>query len=158
MNREKRDFFNSEKPTFETKNIKSETEGSIIEKREHEFEQRDNGPVGYRPKYQLRRMKWTFHAYDDDPFPSIPHGHSLDGNVAYKLEVYDGDIYSDGVVHCRLRKSDYERLWNDEKFKELVEKAKKYHADKELGQQLQAVGCDDFLIVEFETEVEIEVD
>jgi hypothetical protein len=33
----------------------------------------------YRPNYQLNKMKWEFHLNDDDHFPSVPHGHNIEG-------------------------------------------------------------------------------
>jgi len=114
----------------------------------------------YTPQYRLERIKWRFHPHDDDPFPSIPHGHSLDGDAAYKLQVYKGEIYKDRNVKAKLRKKEYDRLWADEKFLQLIETAKKYHADKNSGKQENIIELnnqhDDSLVVEFETEVEFE--
>lgn len=45
-----------------------------------------------RPKLPIKNMYWEFHKNDDDYWPSVPHGHSLDGN--YKLEIWSGNIYN----------------------------------------------------------------
>lgn len=42
-----------------------------------------------RPKLPIKNMYWEFHKNDDDYWPSVPHGHSLDGN--YKLEIWSGN-------------------------------------------------------------------
>ncbi|PGO53768.1 hypothetical protein [Priestia megaterium] len=115
--------------------------------------------TAYTPEYQLRKMKWRFHPHDDDPFPSIPHGHNLDGDAAYKLEVYKGDIYKGTEVYSKLKKSEHARLLADEKIKKLIKKAKKYHADKELGNHPNIIKAsnqhdDDSLVIEFETEID----
>ena len=44
------------------------------------------------PKEKVFGQRWFFHKGDDDPFPSVPHGHSEDGK--YKLSLWDGKIYS----------------------------------------------------------------
>lgn len=48
-----------------------------------------------RPKLPIKNMYWEFHKNDDDYWPSVPHGHSLDGN--YKLEIWSGNIYKTGT-------------------------------------------------------------
>ena len=44
----------------------------------------------YRTKEKLYNCIWTFHKYDVDFMPSVPHGHS----GGYKLDVNDGAVYS----------------------------------------------------------------
>jgi hypothetical protein len=83
----------------------------------------------YRPKYQLNRMKWEFHAYDDDPFPSVPHGHSV--NSVHKLHVHSGDIYKGKNVCGTIKKKELDRLWSDERFIKFVEIAKQFHEQKQ---------------------------
>lgn len=74
-------------------------------------------------------MKWEFHAYDDDPFPSVPHGHSA--NSIHKLHVYSGDIYKGKNVCGTIKKKEFDRLWNDERFITFVEVAKQFHEEKD---------------------------
>ena len=42
------------------------------------------------PRVRVKGVIWNFHKLDPDPYPSIPHGHSLDGK--YKLELWTGNI------------------------------------------------------------------
>ena len=44
------------------------------------------------PKINVYGMKWRFYKTDDDDHPSVPHGHSLDGN--YKLQLWSGNIFN----------------------------------------------------------------
>lgn len=44
------------------------------------------------PKINVGGMQWEFHKLDDDYWPSVPHGHSMDGK--YKLELWNGNIYN----------------------------------------------------------------
>ncbi|UGB29962.1 hypothetical protein [Metabacillus sp. B2-18] len=84
--------------------------------------------LGYRPSYQLNRMLWEFHAYDDDPFPSIPHGHSLDSE--HKLNVDTGEIVLGKQCCGKIKTKEHKRLLNDKRFQKLVLVAKQYHKDK----------------------------
>lgn len=40
-----------------------------------------------RPNVPVKKMYWEFHKGDNDNWPSVPHGHSLDGK--YKLEIHN---------------------------------------------------------------------
>lgn len=85
--------------------------------------------MGYRPPFEMKSMKWKFHAYDDDPFPSVPHGHSV--NSVHKLHVYSGEIYKGKNVWGIIKKKELERLWDDPRFVKYVEVAKQYHEQKQ---------------------------
>lgn len=37
----------------------------------------------YKPNYEMHRQKWVFHNYDDDFWPSVPHGHSMDNKYKH---------------------------------------------------------------------------
>ena len=167
MNNKNKGFFEGEGPKFEGEGPKFEGEGPKLEGEEAKLEGEEAKLEGeeakeataYTPEYQLKRMKWRFHPYDDDPFPSIPHGHNLYGDAAYKLEVYKGDIYKGTEIHSKLKKSEHARLLADENIKELIKKAKKYHADKESGNHSNIIKAanqhdDDSLVIEFETEID----
>jgi hypothetical protein len=80
---------------------------------------------GYRPPFEMNSMKWKFHSYDADPFPSIPHGHSV--NSSHKLQPYTGKIYKGKVICGQITKKEQERLWSDPNFIRYVEVAKKHH-------------------------------
>lgn len=45
----------------------------------------------YTPNMKIYKMDWTFHKADDDPNPSVPHGHSSDNQ--YRLRLWDGKVY-----------------------------------------------------------------
>lgn len=63
--------------------------------------------------------KWEFHAYDADPFPSVPHGHWKDKGK-FKLNPYSGrayDTHNDEDTRKRLSRSERIALWNDAKFR-----------------------------------------
>lgn len=81
--------------------------------------------MGYRPPFQMNRMKWEFHSYDVDPFPSIPHGHSV--SSVHKLQVYSGEVYNGKKVCGKIKKKEFDRLWSDPRFNEYVKIAKKFH-------------------------------
>ena len=76
----------------------------------------------YRPPYSLKRILWEFHRYDDDPFPSKPHGHGLSSNRHLKLNIHTREIHNSatGAIEGRISKKDYQRLWNDSRFVKLV--------------------------------------
>ncbi len=84
------------------------------------------GPKAYKPQYQLKRMNWEFHAYDNDFSPSVPHGHS----GRYKLNVDTGAIIDSttGLIVGFLRKKEMKRLLNDESFKRLAISAREYYS------------------------------
>ncbi len=75
----------------------------------------------YRPKYKLKKLRWTIHLNDVDTFPSYPHMHSLEDN-RFKMNVYTGeiiDINSKEVVKI-LKDREMYLLWNDNKFLSIV--------------------------------------
>ena len=81
---------------------------------------------GYNPSFKIYNMRWIFHAYDDDFFPSVPHGHSKEKN--YKLDIYKGIVYDSkrnkvGVI----KDKELQKLHNQPKFQHLVDKAKDYY-------------------------------
>lgn len=82
----------------------------------------------YSPSYQIARIKWRFHPHDVDPFPSIPHGHSLDKR-GYKLNPFSGDIYKGKEVVFKLKRKDHEKLNSDERFQKLVIEARRFHEE-----------------------------
>ena len=43
----------------------------------------------YKPSSKLYNLMWELHKYDDDFFPSVPHGHI----GKYKLDVMNGNVY-----------------------------------------------------------------
>ena len=69
---------------------------------------------------------WVFHQYDDDPFPSIPHGHSK-SKTTRKLDVYQGWVYQGARQIERLDRKTIIILWNDEKFRKFAYTAIYYY-------------------------------
>lgn len=69
--------------------------------------------------------QWTFHEFDHDPFPSVPHGHRH-GQAHPKCDPYTGLVY-DGrrkaVDGERLGRKTRIALWQNEKFREFALKA-----------------------------------
>lgn len=85
--------------------------------------------VGLQPKIKAYRRLWTFNPFDDDPFPSIPHGHSEDNRL--KLNVYTGEVIDhNGSIVGKASKKELKALFKDDQFKALVKKAKEYHKQK----------------------------
>lgn len=83
----------------------------------------------YRPKIRIRRILWEFHASDDDPFPSIPHGHSIDPVVNLKLDPFTGNIYDVKRKKVAVAdKKELDKLHKDSKFIELIAKSSEYHS------------------------------
>ncbi len=62
--------------------------------------------------------EWTFHAYDDHSFPSVPHGHNRDSKL--KLDAYLGWIYDGKKPVSRLKRKVIIMLWNDDTFRSLA--------------------------------------
>jgi hypothetical protein len=70
--------------------------------------------------------QWDFHQYDDDFFPSIPHGHLRQDRMK-KLDVYRGWIYRDDRQVGREPRWKIVALWNDEKFRTFASVAVQYY-------------------------------
>jgi len=85
-------------------------------------------PKNYCTPYKLKSMKWTFHPYDDDFFPSVPHGHS----GKYKLDILTGDVIDTvtKIIIGKINQKEMRRLYSDQRFKNIVRKATKYYRSK----------------------------
>lgn len=73
-------------------------------------------------------VKWVFHQYDDDFFPSVPHGH-LQSKPGVKLDAYRGYTYDTGQGNASLtreRRDFIVGLWKDPKFRVFARKALDY--------------------------------
>ncbi|WP_029006457.1 hypothetical protein [Azorhizobium doebereinerae] len=69
--------------------------------------------------------KWVFHEYDEDPHPSIPHGHEH-GKDHPKCDPYTGKVYDAHrreISEERLGRKTRIALWSDHKFREFALKA-----------------------------------
>lgn len=85
----------------------------------------------FRPKEMLANMKWEFHKADADCNPSVPHGHSLEGN--YKLSIWDGTVYkieAGKLSECgKAKKKEMRVLQKDPKFREFVLESRKWYME-----------------------------
>jgi hypothetical protein len=71
---------------------------------------------------------WIFHQADDDPFPSVPHGHwHPRKHPDHKLDAYLGWVYSGAEQRNRVKRWSIVELWNDEKFREFASTAIDYY-------------------------------
>lgn len=69
--------------------------------------------------------EWTFHEFDEDPFPSVPHGHRH-GAAHPKCDPYTGVVFDarrKAIVGERLRRKTRVALWQNEQFREFALKA-----------------------------------
>lgn len=80
----------------------------------------DDGYLEFLTKSQgVLGDKWMFHQYDEDHFPSIPHGH-LNNQHSTKLDAYRGYTYdtrSNNKPLKRERRRFIVELWNNPKFR-----------------------------------------
>ncbi|MFD1158908.1 hypothetical protein [Roseovarius aestuarii] len=74
--------------------------------------------------------RWEFHPFDDDWFPSVPHGHKLPGRSTDKLDPYLGWIYDKSKQSGRLKRKAIIALWNDDQFRETANRAIDYYLYK----------------------------
>lgn len=69
---------------------------------------------------------WKFHQYDDDFFPSVPHGH-WNGKNNPKLDPYQGWVYKGSKQKWREPKKNIISLWNDRQFRDFARAAIDYY-------------------------------
>jgi hypothetical protein len=69
---------------------------------------------------------WQFHQYDDDPYPSVPHGHKRT-NHKWKLDAYQGWVFERTRQVSREPRWKMISLWNDTKFRRFAIGAIEYH-------------------------------
>jgi hypothetical protein len=77
-------------------------------------------------------QKWVFHQYDDDFFPSVPHGH-LQSKSGVKLDAYRGYTYDTRQGNASLtreRRDFIVGLWKDPKFRVLARRALDYFTER----------------------------
>lgn len=73
---------------------------------------------------------WLFHPFDDDWFPSIPHGHKPSGRRTDKLDPYLGWVYDKSKQSGRLKRKSIISLWNDERFRKTASCAIDYYLNE----------------------------
>jgi hypothetical protein len=97
----------------------------LEESDDHPFPSRSMYDVGgYQIHLVVRGMgetvKWTFHQYDDDPHPSIPHGHKY-AKKHPKCDPYTGRVFDmrrNEMTQDRLSIAARNFLWNNSDFRE----------------------------------------
>lgn len=71
---------------------------------------------------EMHIKKWQFHKGDDDPNPSIPHGHDCD-DAKVKLDAYQGYIYRRTAQIDRVSRNAIVMLWNNKEFRKFAREA-----------------------------------
>lgn len=81
----------------------------------------------YSPIEKVFNMRWDFHKYDRDGFPSVPHGHSFDGK--YKISLWDGSIYdrTTGKKVGNAKKKDLNKWQKNKIFMEFYYGAREWY-------------------------------
>lgn len=85
---------------------------------------------GLRPKVNVFNRKWIFHPYDDDPFPSIPHGHSEDNRFVLNVETGEVIERATGAIQGKATKKELKELKNAKGYREIEQKCMEYHRNK----------------------------
>ena len=75
----------------------------------------------------LKGLKWELHITDVDPNPSVPHLHCIE-NKNLKINIYDGEVYDDGINIGLLNKKEFNALWHDKKFLDMVKKSRDFYS------------------------------
>ena len=92
----------------------------------------DDGYLEFLTKSQgVLGDKWMFHQYDNDHFPSIPHGH-LNKQRRTKLDAYRGytyDTLSNNKPLKREKKRFIVELWNNPEFRTFALRAIDYYLE-----------------------------
>ncbi len=75
---------------------------------------------------------WEFHEHDKDHKPSVPHGHSVNSKIKYKLDVFSGDIFDEttGTKKSKVRRKEMLILYRNRKFQECFDEANRWYAEK----------------------------
>lgn len=83
----------------------------------------------YRPAYKILKMLWVFHKGDADCNPSVPHGHSVEGN--YRLSLWDGTVYKKHAGKLKLagtaKPKEMLALFTDSKFQQFVNETRNHY-------------------------------
>ena len=85
--------------------------------------------TAYRPCKAIHKKYWCFHIGDDDPFPSVPHGHSTDNK--YKLSIWDGYVYliKTGEIVGKVKRSELLFLESDHKFQDFIKRSRSWFSE-----------------------------
>lgn len=123
-----REGFLSEEPETQSSTTESETGANAADW----LKDYGDGDLEFLTKSQgVLGDKWIFHQYDDDHFPSIPHGH-LNKKHSTKLDAYRGYTY-DTLNHNKQLKRETKKfvieLWNNPEFRAFAIKAIDYYLE-----------------------------
>lgn len=88
----------------------------------------EDGVIQFIPASRTGLQHWTFHQYDADWHPTIPHGH-WHGNSTPKLDPYQGWVYEGSAQIRRESRSSIVSIWNDAAFRAFALRAIQYYVD-----------------------------
>jgi hypothetical protein len=86
----------------------------------------DDGVLRLIPDGRTGLRGWQFNLYDDDFFPSVPHGHARQGPPPRKLDCYLGWVYHGARQTSREPRWKIVALWNDLAFRRAASAAIDY--------------------------------
>lgn len=85
----------------------------------------------YSLNEKIYKMDWTFHKSDDDPNPSVPHGHSSDNH--YRLSIWDGKVYKkqSGKLEYvgRAKRKELQALYKIAAFQTFIVKSREWYKE-----------------------------
>ncbi len=103
----------------------SDSASSVEDVDEDEDEDEDHNFILFYPAGGTGLSDWEFHLYDNDFFPSVPHGHHL-GKAQPKLDPYQGWTYRYSEQLEKVPKKKVIALWNDAAFRSAASRAIDY--------------------------------
>jgi len=73
-------------------------------------------------KMEIGGVRWEWHKYDVDPFPSYPHLHGINERN-YKLNIYTGEIFGikERKIIGSVSKKEMRKLWTNMTFRKYVD-------------------------------------
>jgi len=125
------DGFRLEEPEIQNSTTKSEIEKEGADTANWIQEYNDGYLEFLTNSHGVLGDKWMFHQYDNDHFPSIPHGH-LNNQHSTKLDAYRGCTY-DTLRNNKPLKREKKRfiieLWNNPEFRTFAVRAIDYYLE-----------------------------
>ncbi len=79
-----------------------------------------------RTSFTIKGQKWELHLYDEDPFPSIPHLHSVEDS-RYKIDIYTGDVFYKTILNSQLKKKELKKIWECDKIYKDIIRAREHY-------------------------------
>lgn len=94
--------------------------------------------TNYKPKYSVYDVKWIFHKTDEDPEPTIPHGHGEYKGEPLKLSLWDGEVLKlsgkKWIHKGWASKKDMAVLYSDPIMAAFVDEARKWYIENHLNE------------------------